>query len=166
MTDTLIHRGPDDQGYYSSGPATLGFRRLSIVDLSTGKQPMSNEDGTVWIVLNGEIYNHADLRPEHRASRTGGGKDLLPAAGVVIEERSAGARRGGHILGGRQQGLRGVPEHIQVARLIAQLDDIGALGGHHADAQLLVFENNQLLPLPGIFIDAAAMIALVIAAQA
>lgn len=62
MADTIEHRGPDDEGYYVSGPVGLGFRRLSIIDLSTGHQPLSNEDGTVWIVFNGEIYNYQELR--------------------------------------------------------------------------------------------------------
>lgn len=62
MADTLHHRGPDDEGYYLSGPVGLGFRRLSIIDLSTGHQPLGNEDGTVWIVFNGEIYNYQELR--------------------------------------------------------------------------------------------------------
>jgi asparagine synthase (glutamine-hydrolysing) len=66
MRDTMVHRGPDDAGAYHSadGRIALGHRRLSIVDLSAaGRQPMSNEDGTVWIVFNGEIYNHLELRP-------------------------------------------------------------------------------------------------------
>src|SRR5215471_7442463 len=62
MTATLRHRGPDDEGYYASGPVALGHRRLSIIDLETGHQPVSNEDGTVWAMLNGEIYNHLELR--------------------------------------------------------------------------------------------------------
>jgi asparagine synthase (glutamine-hydrolysing) len=63
MSTTLRHRGPDDHGIFFSQPASFGFRRLSIVDLSGGKQPMCNEDSTVWIVFNGEIYNHRELRP-------------------------------------------------------------------------------------------------------
>jgi asparagine synthase (glutamine-hydrolysing) len=62
MRDTLTHRGPDEAGLHVETHAALAHRRLSIVDLSTGQQPMSNEDGTVWIVFNGEIYNHADVR--------------------------------------------------------------------------------------------------------
>jgi asparagine synthase (glutamine-hydrolysing) len=58
------HRGPDDHGLYTDGPAGLAFNRLSIIDLSGGHQPMSNEDGTVWIVFNGEIYNFAELRDD------------------------------------------------------------------------------------------------------
>lgn len=71
MTSAIRHRGPDDQGDLISGPVGLGFRRLSIVDLATGHQPMTNEDGTVWIVFNGEIYNHPQLRPalEERGHR-------------------------------------------------------------------------------------------------
>ncbi len=62
MADTMVHRGPDDEGYYASGSVGLGFRRLAIIDLNTGHQPISNEDGTVWIVFNGEIYNYVELR--------------------------------------------------------------------------------------------------------
>jgi asparagine synthase (glutamine-hydrolysing) len=62
MTDTIRHRGPDDEGHYVSGPVALGFRRLSIIDLESGHQPLSNEDGSIWIVFNGEIYNYLDLR--------------------------------------------------------------------------------------------------------
>ena len=67
MCAAMVHRGPDDEGFYVRGPAGLGMRRLSIVDLSTGHQPISNEDGTVWIVFNGEIYNHAALRKQCQA---------------------------------------------------------------------------------------------------
>ncbi|PYU11620.1 MAG: asparagine synthase (glutamine-hydrolyzing) [Acidobacteria bacterium] len=63
MSNVLRHRGPDDRGSFHSGPVAFGFQRLSIVDLSGGHQPMCNEDRSVWIVFNGEIYNHAELRP-------------------------------------------------------------------------------------------------------
>src|SRR5258708_18972098 len=63
MCNTLLHRGPDDHGEFQAGPIAFGFRRLSIVDLVGGHQPMTNEDGTLWIVFNGEIYNHRELRP-------------------------------------------------------------------------------------------------------
>jgi asparagine synthase (glutamine-hydrolysing) len=62
MCDSMIHRGPDDQGIYLDDSAALGMRRLSIIDLATGHQPVSNEDGTVWVVFNGEIYNFKELR--------------------------------------------------------------------------------------------------------
>src|SRR5215467_3723878 len=64
MCDIMAHRGPDDDGIYTAGPIGLGMRRLSIVDLATGHQPLSNEDGTIWIVFNGEIYNHLALREQ------------------------------------------------------------------------------------------------------
>ncbi len=62
MCDAMVHRGPDDQGFYFSQKAGLGIRRLSIIDLETGHQPVLNEDGTCAVVLNGEIYNYGDLR--------------------------------------------------------------------------------------------------------
>jgi asparagine synthase (glutamine-hydrolysing) len=64
MMNLLYHRGPDGEGEYLAGPIGLGHRRLSIIDLDTGAQPMSNEDGTVWVVYNGEIYNFPELRTE------------------------------------------------------------------------------------------------------
>lgn len=67
MTDVIAHRGPDGEGQYVTGPIGLGHRRLSIIDLNTGSQPMCNEDGTVWIVFNGEIYNYLSLRAELKA---------------------------------------------------------------------------------------------------
>lgn len=62
LCQTIIHRGPDDEGYYVKGPAAMGARRLSIIDLSTGHQPIHNEDQTIWVVYNGEIYNFPMLR--------------------------------------------------------------------------------------------------------
>jgi asparagine synthase (glutamine-hydrolysing) len=67
MRETMIHRGPDDAGNFVQGHVGLGHRRLSIVDLAGGHQPMTNEDGSIWVVFNGEIYNHADFRSELRA---------------------------------------------------------------------------------------------------
>ena len=64
MTATLAHRGPDGDGFYCDGPVALGHRRLSIIDVAGGAQPMSNEDGTVWVTYNGELYNELELRPE------------------------------------------------------------------------------------------------------
>src|SRR5438552_6015573 len=62
LAEAIVHRGPDDEGFYISGPVGLAHRRLSIIDLKTGHQPMFNEDGSVVIVFNGEIYNHEELR--------------------------------------------------------------------------------------------------------
>lgn len=67
MCDEIRHRGPDHQGYYVEGRCGIGIRRLSIIDLAGGRQPLANEDGTVWTVFNGEIYNHRELREELRA---------------------------------------------------------------------------------------------------
>ena len=76
MNYVIHHRGPDDSGIYARGPVAIGHRRLSIVDLSGGHQPMANEDNTVWVAYNGEIYNHAI----HRAP--------LEAKGHVFKTRS------------------------------------------------------------------------------
>src|SRR5712692_1533380 len=76
MTATLAHRGPDDEGYFIEGPVGLGHRRLSIIDLSGGQQPIFNEDGSAVIIFNGEIYNYRDLTVQ------------LEGAGHVFRTRS------------------------------------------------------------------------------
>src|SRR3954453_222792 len=69
MNATLVHRGPDSAGAFAEGPAALAARRLSIIDLEGGDQPIGNEDGRIQVVQNGEIYNHAELR--ERLERAG-----------------------------------------------------------------------------------------------
>src|SRR5262245_47108985 len=64
MSNLLTHRGPDGGGIHLGKGAALGHRRLSIIDVSSGQQPLSNEDGSVWITFNGEIYNYRDLNQE------------------------------------------------------------------------------------------------------
>src|SRR5437899_12643495 len=64
MTNALVHRGPDDEGYHIAGPLGLGFRRLSIIDLAGGHQPMSDQEESGWVVLNGELHNSEELRRE------------------------------------------------------------------------------------------------------
>src|SRR6266498_1005515 len=64
MCEAIAHRGPDDEGYYQRPEIGLCMRRLSIIDLAAGHQPVSNEDGSVWVVFNGEIYNFKELRRE------------------------------------------------------------------------------------------------------
>src|SRR6266566_5464709 len=64
MATSIAHRGPDDEGYYTVGPLGLGFRRLSIIDLAGGHQPMSDQEESVWVIFNGEIYNFLELRRE------------------------------------------------------------------------------------------------------
>src|SRR5229473_1515983 len=67
MTKSIVHRGPDDEGYFIAGPLGFGFRRLSIIDLSGGHQPMSDQEESVWVVFNGEIYNFLELKRELEA---------------------------------------------------------------------------------------------------
>jgi asparagine synthase (glutamine-hydrolysing) len=64
MADVLVHRGPDGEGFHFDQSIGLAHRRLSIIDLEGGKQPLSNEDGTVWVTFNGEIYNYVELREQ------------------------------------------------------------------------------------------------------
>src|SRR2546428_1576108 len=64
MCDAIVHRGPDDEGIFVKDGTGLGIRRLSIIDVAGGHQPVFNEDRSVWIVFNGEIYNFPELRPE------------------------------------------------------------------------------------------------------
>ena len=64
MNEALVHRGPDSDGYLLDGPVGLAARRLSIIDLEGGDQPLSNEDGSIHVVQNGEIYNYRELRAE------------------------------------------------------------------------------------------------------
>ena len=68
MSDAIVHRGPDDEGHYCAPGIGLAFRRLSIIDLSGGHQPLCNEDGTVWVAFNGEIYNFEELNRRYLSS--------------------------------------------------------------------------------------------------
>ena len=67
MNQTIAHRGPDDEGFFLEENVGLAMRRLSIIDVKTGHQPLTNEDETLWIVFNGEIYNHRELRSRLQA---------------------------------------------------------------------------------------------------
>ena len=81
MNDTLLHRGPDSGGTHVDGAVGIAARRLSIIDLETGDQPLSNEDGTITVVQNGEIYNYQGLRDDLRSKghtfRTKGDTEVL-----------------------------------------------------------------------------------------
>lgn len=66
MADRIIHRGPDQEGYYIDDNIALGHRRLSIIDLASGTQPMFNEDKSIVVVFNGEIYNYQEIKKRIR----------------------------------------------------------------------------------------------------
>jgi asparagine synthase (glutamine-hydrolysing) len=95
MRDVLRHRGPDGEGLVLDGPVGLGHRRLAIVDVAGGAQPMANEDETVWITFNGEIYNHAALRPglEARGHRYRTRSDTETVLHLYEEEGERGVER-------------------------------------------------------------------------
>lgn len=91
MTDTLIHRGPDDEGFFVADGVGLGMRRLSIIDVAGGQQPVSNEDGAVQVVCNGEIYNHLELRSGLRErGHTFGSHSDVEVIAHAYEEKGSG----------------------------------------------------------------------------
>ncbi|MBV9391201.1 MAG: asparagine synthase (glutamine-hydrolyzing), partial [Verrucomicrobia bacterium] len=120
MADSIRHRGPDDQGFFISGPVGLGFRRLSIIDLAGGHQPMSDADETVWVIFNGEIYNFKELRTE------------LENRGHLFRTRSDtevivyGYKEWGKELFGRLNGMFGLAIwDVREQRLIVTRDAMG-----------------------------------------
>jgi len=95
MCDQIRHRGPDDEGYHVEGGCAIGMRRLSIIDLSTGHQPMGNEDQSVWVVFNGEIYNYQKLRRDllARGHRFVTNSDTETLVHLYEEQGAEGLRR-------------------------------------------------------------------------
>ena len=95
MCDQIRHRGPDDEGYHVEGGCAIGMRRLSIIDLSTGHQPMANEDESVWVVFNGEIYNYQELRRDllTRGHRFATNSDTETLVHLYEEQGAEGLRR-------------------------------------------------------------------------
>ncbi len=98
MRDTMVHRGPDDEGLYVAGHVGLGHRRLSIIDLSGGHQPMANAEGTLWVTYNGEIYNFRELRAllesKGYAFRTKSDTEVILNAYAELGERCVERLRG------------------------------------------------------------------------
>ena len=111
MAPVMAHRGPDESGFHLDDQAALAHRRLSIIDLAAGQQPIGNEDRSIWIVYNGEIYNHAGP-----AARTGGRRPPLPHA---VGHRDHRARL--RAVGRRVRGP--VPRHVR-------LRDLGLAAAH------------------------------------
>lgn len=139
MTDRLAHRGPDGEGHHVWQHVGLGHRRLSIIDVGTGAQPMSNEDGTVWVTFNGEIYNFQDLR------RT------LEGHGHVFRTRSDteviahGYEQWGDAVAGRLRGIFAFAVLDQRhGRLLLARDHLGVKPlVYYADAKRLLFASEM-----------------------
>ena len=95
MCDSIIHRGPDDHGYHVDGGCAIGMRRLSIIALGTGHQPISNETGDIWVVFNGEIYNYIEIREflESRGHRFKTQSDTETLVHLYEEEGPEGVKR-------------------------------------------------------------------------
>src|SRR6266550_4720665 len=92
MNAHIVHRGPDDDGFFVEGNVGLAMRRLSIIDIRTGQQPISNEDKSLWIVYNGEIYNHRELRSKLEARATViARKAILKRSFIYIKSTAATA---------------------------------------------------------------------------
>ena len=146
MMSRIVHRGPDDAGEYRDNHAALGFRRLSIIDLAGGHQPLSNEDGSVWTVFNGEIYNYPALR--HRLEAKG---HTLRSTGdtetVVHLYEDEGTRMFSLLRGMFALAIWDVPHR----KLILARDRLGQKPlVYHNDGRRLVFasELKSLLALP------------------
>ncbi len=142
MTQTLVHRGPDDEGFHFTGPLGLGFRRLSIIDVAGGHQPMSDQDKTVWVVFNGEIYNF----PELRAELEGHGHVFLTRSDTEVIVH--GYKEWGVEVLGRLNGMFGLAIwDEQRKRLVVARDAMGIkLIYYHLDANGLLF-GSEIRPI-------------------
>ncbi|MDH3686637.1 MAG: asparagine synthase (glutamine-hydrolyzing), partial [Myxococcales bacterium] len=151
MSKSLRHRGPDDSGIETIGPATLGFRRLSIIDLGGSHQPMSNEDESLWLLFNGEIYNYRSLREDlisrgHRFKTDGDGEVILH----LYEEE-------GDDFVHRLNGMFGIALwDARHRRLVLVRDRLGIKPVYyHVSGKRLAFasETKALLSVPGLAAD-------------
>jgi len=157
MGRVIFHRGPDDEGHHVDGPSAIGMRRLSIIDLSGGHQPLSNADGTLWLVCNGEIYNFRELRRElgalgHRFKTASDSEVILHSYAHYGDEFIH-----------RLNGMFGFALwDARRRRLIVARDRLGIKPIYlYSDARRLAFasEAKALLTLPGVSaeIDPAAL---------
>ena len=149
MTDILAHRGPDDRGYYLDRGVALGHRRLSIIDLSTGRQPLGNEDGTVQVIFNGEIYNFQELAKDLKsrghvfqtASDTECIVHLYEEEGEALTEKLRGMFAFA-IWDSRNERLLLARDHMGKKPLYYRLSDRGLSFGSELKAVLCSFEND------------------------
>jgi asparagine synthase (glutamine-hydrolysing) len=147
MARVTVHRGPDDEGVHVDGPCALGMRRLSIIDLAGGHQPLSNGDGTLWLVANGEIYNFRELRRdlEARGHRFRTGSDCETILHLYAEHGDGFVR---HLNGMYAFALWDARRR----RLLIGRDRLGVKPLYvHGDGKRLVFasEAKAILALPG-----------------
>jgi len=142
MTKTLVHRGPDDEGYYIAGPLGLGFRRLSIIDLAGGHQPMSDVDETVWVIFNGEIYNFRALRQE--LERHGHRLQTTSDTEVIVY----GYKEWGTGIFDRLNGMFGVAIwDVQTQRLVLARDAMGIKLVYYTIQDGTVWFGSEIRPL-------------------
>ncbi|MCC7486321.1 MAG: asparagine synthase (glutamine-hydrolyzing) [Burkholderiales bacterium] len=148
MGRVTVHRGPDDEGFHADGPCAIGMRRLSIIDLAGGHQPISNAEGTLWVVCNGEIYNFRELRRELEAAghrfRTGSDTETIVH----------GYAQWGDDFVHRLNGMYGFALwDARRRRLVVGRDRLGVKPVYvYRDARRLAFssEAKALLALPGV----------------
>ena len=136
MCDAMVHRGPDDAGYFVEGPVAIGMRRLSIIDLAGGHQPIFNEDGSIAVVFNGEIYNYRELRAELEAKghRFASSSDTEVIVHLWEEEGIEFPRRLNGmfaiaLIDRRQQRLFLVRDHVGIKPLYYALSQDGLVFG-------------------------------------
>ena len=156
MSDAIAHRGPDSEGLFSDERVSLGFRRLSIIDLENGAQPMYNEDGSLVLCFNGEIYNHGELRAELKAAghifRNRADSEVLlhgyeewgegllnrlrgMFAFVIYDRKTGGLFAARDIFGIKPFYYYHLPGRVQAARCA-----LPGLGGRQADGQALFLD--------------------------